>query len=775
MSKKSRLAYRGLIWVLIPIIVGCSSGDPVTQREIMPATGIALQSGQSDAERSDRVLWGIWDVGINKHTGEIRCEPLRDAELHVNALHFLEPPALTDLTIDSGSLVIDEPGNYVAVDVILTHPFPGSPQFSGFDVRGIVLLPGTDIPFSDPSLIFGGPGEPALVNADGWTRWWNPREFPSPGMFGFKQGLIGARGGAGVFTATVNGYKYFADGLGSLDPITGMSPSGRGVFAAGSSNRRNYQIDFGIDSGDWLNFQYAVDASWEMPDNMPYPAIPDDFPMEANAPEGYHVQVEEVENTLWWLDKIGMGGHLELEIDVYTWRPDAIERVVFECGEIIGAPVEAEVIEGSGGGPDDPVYSTYLLDIRPDALTNDDTKDCLVTVTTSEEYAQNGTTVFFGPPGSKVSSYYRFKTEISWKPPLSWNLATLTELPVQPSTVLCEMSVVSGTRKEGVYFFGDEYGLYRYDLDYRNIAEHVTTLEGLFGYSKLDLYGAPETLGRFELCPFGQFVASTISAAPSPTFLGGLKRDYAFFFNKLYSPGGQLPVQVAIPDPTKGFFKFVDAAANWAQCEEDAKVYWIQVDDPDEDSPPDPDITVILGVYQYAFSGNPFSGDIDYLSGSLVPMGDGAGKVDIESVDRFGVDGAPQGIGGSMDLICWFMETDPPALECFGVVSGDDSGNLNQHLCTVNTFHATPRDIAVMPTHKGGYSPYNWVIVLEEGAATWSLEAFDQQGSSWVGLLDMPGYPACLDVDPVNYQVHVWFSIVPGGPINAAVFTLSLG
>jgi len=763
------------IWVaavtLSAYLLGCGSGDAVSPDSI----GLhSPDAAASVASPSNRCLWGLWDIAIQKSVGKVEVLPVRGADFHLNALAFLEPPALSGLTFDSGTLVINQSQNYVGVDVILNHPFPGMNQYSGFDVRGIVLTPGSDLPFGDISLIFPSYSEPRLLNPDGWTRWWNPKEFPGTGIFGFKQGLIGSTGGAGVFTSTVNGYKYFADGLGLNDPVSTVPNGGRGAFLAGSSNRRHYEISFGDDPADWLRFQYAVDACWAPPSTMDNPTVPDDFPMAANAPEGYAIQVIEKENTLYWLEGLGTGGKLDLDINVYTWRPDAVKRVVLDAPGIIGSPLAATVVNGSGGGPDDPVYSTYAIEVVPDALQSDGVKECLITVETEEKYTQGGYSMFFGPSGAVVSAYHRFQTLVSWVPPLKWDLVTAKILPTQPETVLKEMSVVGGGSMEGVYFFADDYMLYKYDLDYQS-AVHATTLGGFFGYTELDLYGAPETLGRFELCPFGQFVASTISATKSPTFLGGLKRDYAFFFNEVHSPGGQLPMQIGMPDPALGYFRFVDTAANWADDVKDAKIYWVQVNDPDAGVEPDPEITVILGVYQYAFTGNPFSSDVDYISGSLVPAGTGDGKVDVEHLDRFALDGDPQGVSGSMDLVCWFMETDPPALESFGVVSSDSSGLLNVPLTTINSFYGTPRDIAVMPTSKGGYGAYNWVVVLEQGAGTWSIETFDQTGAYWPSMHDIIGFPACIDVDPEHYRIHVWFSTQPGGPIYTAVFGLSIG
>jgi len=773
------LNVRPLTGIIILILIlsasmGCASGDPVAPDDCMLSETPAV-SGHTASSVSARHLWGVWDIGINTGTGEVDIVPARQAELHVNALALLEPPPMMDLTIDTDTLVVDIPANYCSVDVLLTHPFPGLDEYTGFDVRGIVLMPGSDLQYSDWSLVLSSESDPHLINADGYTRWWNPREFPMPGLFGFNDGLIGKPGGAGLFTATVNGYKLFANGLGALDEISDMPTDLRGAFTAGAANRRNFEISFGENPKDWLTFQYAVDASWVEPVDPFSPDVPEDFPLSANAIEGYHTEVREVSNNLWWLDGIGMGGSLVMEVDIYSWRLDEIKQVAFDAPSIISSPATGVKIPGSGGDPDDPPYSTWMIEVLPETIESSGTKDFVITAQTEAEYNQGGLGVFFGPPGTKVSAYEHGEVSVNFSPPLKWELVTTAELIPQPFTTLKEMTVVGNPSKSGVYFFMDDYEMYRYDLGYTQAPEHMTTMEGFFGYSPLQLYGAPSAVGRFELSPFGQFVASTITDAPSPTFLGGLKRDYAFLFNENYSVNGQLPTQVTVPNPELGYFKFVDVSANYAATVEDAKIYWLQVDDPDETTPPDPDLSVLLGVYQYQFSNNPFTGDIDFISGSLVPAGSGNGEVDLTSVDRLAVDGDPAGLTGSSDLVCWFMETSPPAIECFSVVSGDDSGDLNFPLTTLTNFHAVPRDMEVIPTAKGGYSQYNWLVVLEEGDETWSIEAFDQAGQSWASMEDIPGYPVCMDIDPVNYTVHVWFTPELDGVVFAAVFDLTLG
>ncbi|MCX6645252.1 MAG: hypothetical protein NTY09_02670 [bacterium] len=765
-----------IILIIIPVIIlfGCNSGSPVTPDKQDTLNPAPITQEVQTSTGSGRVMLGLYDITIQKSTGDIEIVPLRESSWHLNIIPFLEPPILSGFNVDFGTLVLDFPNNHMIVDLIITHPLPGMDQYSLFDVRGIMIFPGTSIPYSDINLVFSGGDEPKMLNPDGYTRWWNPKEFPGTNLLGFHAGMLGQPGGPGVFTANINGYKYYADGLGPETPLSELDPDNRGVFRSGSSLSRRFDVSFGKNQSDFLKLQYAIDAMWTEPYTMVNPNVPDDFPAEANAPEGYRIETTEMENDMWWLDNVGMGGHLLLNVDVYTWRPDAIDRVFFESSEIISSPVEGTVIEGSGGGPDDPVFLTYSFDIHPDALTSDGVKPCLITVEAAESYTQDGICPFFGPLDSKVSLYKPFETNVSFVPDMEWKVKNVVILPMQPTTTVKEMSVVAGTSREGVYFFGNDYGLFRYPLDYSGKPTHVSTMAGYFGYTDYELYGESQEIGRFEVSPFGHFVASTITGDLSPTWAGGLKRDYAFVFNDFWSPTGQLPVQVAIPNPDMGYFKFVDAASNWANDLFNTKVYWIQVDDPDEATAPDPDISVILGVYQYSFSGNPFSKDVDYITGTLAPQGIGDGLVDVSCLDRLAVDSDPQGVGGSTDLICWLMETSPPAIECFSVVSSDSSGNLNQPLTTLHNFHGTPRDIAVLPTHAGGYGVYNWVVVLEEGTGTWSIECFDQTGALWYGIYDLSGYPACMDINPVNYNIHVWFSAGVGTDIIAAVFSLEI-
>ena len=125
----------------------------------------------------------------------------------------------------------------IDVDISITHPFSGAPAFNGYDVRGIFIGNGSkslnyniklryaardlgsyvDQQMYDYNLTTADPHPGKVGNPDGYTRWWNPTEFTTPGLFGYTPGKISKPGYSG--TALLNPYKYFADGLGVSDPL----------------------------------------------------------------------------------------------------------------------------------------------------------------------------------------------------------------------------------------------------------------------------------------------------------------------------------------------------------------------------------------------------------------------------------------------------------------------------------------------------------------------------------------------------------------------------
>ena len=253
---KKLLIFLTLIFLTIGIAAGCSSGGDTP---LAPGDGIARESSGEPAH----MLWGMYQFVLDKHSATMDIIPIRAADMHVNVLPFLEPPAFVNVSLES--LHIN--GNIVEADIGLRHPFLGLAEFTGFDVSGILIGSGSITGFPDTGIRLAGPGNVRLLNADGYSRWWNPTEFPhNAGMLGYVDGLLGTPDFAGNFNATVNGYKYFCDDLTSPNaPLSDVDPLYRGMFTPGNKIVRRYTIDMGAG----LVFNYALDACWEYPIGSP--------------------------------------------------------------------------------------------------------------------------------------------------------------------------------------------------------------------------------------------------------------------------------------------------------------------------------------------------------------------------------------------------------------------------------------------------------------------------------------------------------------------------
>jgi len=336
---------------------------------------------QGETGSGNRVLWGMWRFQVDLRTETIEIVPLREGWAHLNVVSLLEPVMLKYLTYDPKTLEVDFPEGKVSLDIILQHPLPGHPEYTGFDVRGIVISRGSwENYLLGEYLVLPGADETRLENADGYTRWWNPTEFTGGGILGYKDGLLGIPNKVAHFTSTVNGYKYFADGLGANDEV--LKPLvlvGRGRFSCSSTNRRHYSLNFGPAASDFMVFNYAVDASWERPANIP-PQSFDDFPISANALEPFNIDIQEEANSLYFDPQLEdcpvSGGVLRLRIDVATWQgAGGIDRV------LIGSPdLGVGFFPATEVGASD-VYSahisTFTAELVPD---NFETYDPLVLV-----------------------------------------------------------------------------------------------------------------------------------------------------------------------------------------------------------------------------------------------------------------------------------------------------------------------------------------------------------------------------------------------------------
>ena len=288
--------HRGLLlWILLGMALplACAAPHPLAPD---PSTPQAVGDSAMKATVASKAVWGLWQIEIDIQTWKADIIPLRGAQYTVDVVTFLQAPSGNPANMQIKVTDVSDwmSQGLIGVEVGLTHPFPGFAKFTGFDVMGVFIAPGTLAGTYDQDAIrTNGITEPALQNPDGYTRWMNPTEFPSNGtIFRFKTGKMG-NPNVTLFTSTINGFKYFVDGLskdGSLEDFysSASSVNGRGTFQAGSTNWRKYDLKFPIQGGvPQLIFQYAVVADWIEPDpSLSGDPTKIDVPGGGRGPEG---------------------------------------------------------------------------------------------------------------------------------------------------------------------------------------------------------------------------------------------------------------------------------------------------------------------------------------------------------------------------------------------------------------------------------------------------------------------------------------------------------
>ena len=165
------------------------------------------------------------------------------------------------------------------------------------------------------------------------------------------------------------------------------------------------------------------------------------------------------------------------------------------------------------------------------------------------------------------------------------------------------------------------------------------------------------------------------------------------------------------------------------------------------------------------------------ITGNPYPEGTGPGKVITANLKAFAVTGVPfSAMPGECDITCAFLETVANEIEVFGISTNNPLGGSKEYLSTITGFAGSPVDIEVFPSLEGGYDPdLDWIAVLEQGLANQSLlEIFDLEGKHIATSGVFTGTPISVDVDPYNFEVHIWFydNSLPSKPMSAAVFRL---
>lgn len=415
-----------LIYAVFSVSCANSGSSPV-----FPQSSNQTQQIKS-SDTSSRHLWGYWNVLIDPASGNVELTPLRNAEFTCNVTMFLQPPAgkISNLGIKITDLSQFNDQGLLDVEVTLTHPFPGLTMYTGFDVLGVFINHGDTKSNYDSGVYYARTTNVArLLNADGYTRWYNPTEFTAKGLLGFTEGALGNKGMG--FTATINPYKYFANGLGVNDSLTEFlhdpnTISNRCLFSSTASNKRLYKLQFPIVGGaPYLTFQYAVIASWEPPIAQPPQNIPGDFPLSANIREPFLLSLEDNKSTLYYANGVG-GGTVKIKAELFDWGASVNSAgILGEFSKIVIESPNANIPGGYAAftpsdfapfiKPSTAISSVAELEFDGVVPSSNDDVEFLITVVASdgETYSQG-----FGVPvpDAPLASYFRFTLPVSDTP-----------------------------------------------------------------------------------------------------------------------------------------------------------------------------------------------------------------------------------------------------------------------------------------------------------------------------------------------------------------------
>jgi len=352
-----------LMVFLVFAVIGCSGDttNPVAT-DPSPTTSGAL----SPQATSQTHLWGFYEIAFDPFSGTIEVIPNRNMTFTANITTFINgSPA--NLSFNVNEIISDASFTEIDIDISVTHPFPDMTGYNGYDVRGVFLghgsgslnyLDGLDIPIpgTDQSML-DDPDDGDGGGPDGYTRWYNGKEFTVQGLFGYTQGIFATTNYFG--TAKLNPYRYFADGLSANDDLCSflLDTTDHGVFSAGATNTRNYYIRFPNTLG--LIYAYAIVANWKSDDPADHPA---------NAPEAVTCSAD-VTDDIWYVSPSENGGDLIADITLFGWKSQPGQ--IYIESDIIGGcvPLDASQMTPTGGSGN---YSIYHFEIPATNVTGTD-------------------------------------------------------------------------------------------------------------------------------------------------------------------------------------------------------------------------------------------------------------------------------------------------------------------------------------------------------------------------------------------------------------------
>ena len=429
------------MFMCILVAMGCSGGGssgplaPPTgsgQDTLSPDPGTQTTEGRQIELQTQTHLWGFYNIYIDIETQTVEYVVDRQVMFCANVVQFLNKnPAL--LGFDIVDTPVGPGYTDVNINVSLTHPLSGMPDYRGYDVRGIFMPDGAGTMAYNSDLKYPVDGtDQYMFDADGYSRWMNPKEFITSGLLGYLEGI--AASGGYEATARLNPYMYFADGLGISGPDLNddlwtwleANPGTNGVFTPDTTNTRNYYLRF--PDGKGISYDYAVIANWESETEHP-----------SNAIETVATRVT-VDPDIYWFDAGDFGGDLKLAVDVWSWSPQP--SVIIIESSVLSSPYTFAPLEmdPTGGTVN---WSTYEADIPADNIThNSSTADGEIWVICQyDEYDYNND---LGVPNladtDLLAAFFRYPLYIHW---MSYN-----KIPVIISGVDGNAAPMQGTLEQ---------------------------------------------------------------------------------------------------------------------------------------------------------------------------------------------------------------------------------------------------------------------------------------------------------------------------------------
>jgi len=416
---KRLTALLGVLVIAFFVAMGCSNsgGNPVT-----PNSDEGLTPGH-EVQSEQTCLWGYYDIYLDIENQTAEAVVNRDVMYAVNVVQFLNSNPAT-LAFQFNDINVTPDYVDVDLDLSITHPIPNLPKFNGYDVRGILIAEGSLVMSYNSELrhsVFGV--DQYMMNADGYTRWFNHAEFTTSGLFGYTKGIYSSKN---LFfgDATVNPYKYFTDGLASDGDewsFLNANSDSNGVFSSGSTNTRNYQIRFPLPTPA-VQYGYAVMANWEG-------GQPEDHP--SNAPEAVAYSVT-VTDDIYYVDPLYNGGDLILDIGLFYW--EELPTQLYIESTVLSAVHQLTPDEMSSGSVTDHTVS-YHVEVPADSVTSVSGQEFWIIA----EYSGFDYTNPFGVPnaadGDPLAAFYRNDLYVSG-----------TQYNSDP---VCDMFVVTSMPAEG--------------------------------------------------------------------------------------------------------------------------------------------------------------------------------------------------------------------------------------------------------------------------------------------------------------------------------------